>query len=56
MNGQIQAAYWADDSDYKPEGLAKIASAIEEAATHLYYLSRKKGSGSFSEPCFFMDV
>jgi hypothetical protein len=33
MNGQIQATYWADDSEGKPEGLAKIASAIEQVAS-----------------------
>lgn len=32
MDGQIQASHWTDDSEGKPEGLSKIASAIEEMA------------------------
>ena len=33
INEQIQAAYWANDSNDKPEGLGKIASAIEQVAS-----------------------
>jgi len=33
IDGQIQATYWTDASESMPEGLSKIASAIEQLAS-----------------------